>query len=99
MDGPLPTRCHIWTGPTSGTKGRGHGYGRVCIDGGTMATHIVMFVIEHGPIPPGKQIDHLCRNRRCVADDHLELVTHKQNQKRRARARFAAEACVDRPMP
>ncbi|MBY4212857.1 HNH endonuclease [Rhodococcus fascians] len=28
---------------------------------------------------PGLQIDHLCRNRRCVNPDHLEAVTPQVN--------------------
>lgn len=77
--------CWLWTGPTSG-KGRGGGYGRAKLDGGTVAVHRVMFIIEYGPIPPRKQIDHKCRNRLCCNPDHLEMVTHKQNQKRRDQA-------------
>lgn len=40
-----------------------------------------------GPIPRGLQIDHVCRNRRCVRPhpDHLEPVTKAENG-RRARA-------------
>lgn len=69
---------------------RSNGYSRykvVFMDGGTMAVHIVMYVIEHGPIPPRKQIEHKCRNRLCVNPHHLEMVTHKQNQRRRDAAR------------
>lgn len=32
-----------------------------------------------GPIPEGKQLDHLCRNRRRVRPDHLEPVTAQIN--------------------
>jgi hypothetical protein len=93
VEGPLDTPCHLWTGPTSGSKGRGAGYPRMCLDGGTMAVHIVMYVLEHGPIPPRKQIDHRCRNRLCVNTVHLEMVTHKENQRRRDEARrFECEA-------
>jgi HNH endonuclease len=89
----LDTPCLLWTGPTSGTTGRGKDYPRMCVDGGTMAVHIVMYVIEHGPIPPRKQVDHRCRVRKCVNPDHLELVTHKENQRRRDKARrFECEA-------
>lgn len=93
--GDMDTPCLLWTGPTSGSTGRGAGYPRMCVDGGTMAVHIVMWVIENGPVPPRKQLDHLCRNRLCVSPDHLEMVTHKENQRRRDRARFTAEWCAD----
>lgn len=77
------TPCFEWQGPTSGT-GRGGEYGRFSLDGATVATHIAAWTNEHGLIPPKKQLDHLCNNRRCWREDHLELVTHKRNQRRRA---------------
>ena len=87
------TGCWLWTGPDSGS-GRGGGYGRMCVDCATMAVHIVMWVIRNGPIPPKKQLDHACPggpNRRCCNPDHLNLVTHKRNQKLRdERRRLAA---------
>ncbi|ANJ20783.1 endonuclease [Roseobacter phage RD-1410W1-01] len=76
------TGCWEWQGGTSGS-GRGGGYGRMSLDGGTVATHITMFINFFGAIPPKKQIDHKCNNRICCNPDHLEMVTHKQNQKRR----------------
>lgn len=53
--------CFMWTGPTSG-NGRGGGYGRMCLDGHTVAVHIVAFTNEYGFIPGKKHIDHLCNN-------------------------------------
>lgn len=85
VDGPLDTPCFIWTGPTSG-HGRGGGYPRMCLDGQTVAVHLVAWTNVHGFIPGKKQIDHRCRNRLCVNPAHLELVTHRENQKRRAKA-------------
>jgi hypothetical protein len=80
------TGCWNWQGGTSG-DGRGGGYGRMRVDGATMAVHRVMYIIENGPVPRQKQIDHICSNRACCNPDHLEMVTHKQNQKRRDKRR------------
>lgn len=77
--------CHEWQGGTSGI-GRGGNYARMSLDGGTVAVHIAAWVNENGLIPPRKQLDHLCRVRRCVNPAHLELVTPKQNAKRRSAA-------------
>jgi hypothetical protein len=83
----LPCGCYRWDGPDSGA-GRGGGYGRFSCDGATMATHIAGWTVQNGPIPPKKQLDHTCRccdtGRRCWCPDHLELVTHLRNQRRRA---------------
>lgn len=82
--------CWIWQGPTSGS-GRGGGYPRMCLDGQTVAVHKVVFTHFNGFIPGKKQIDHICRNRLCVNPQHLELVTHLENQRRRALASAAME--------
>jgi hypothetical protein len=97
----LAKPCRLWTGPTSG-DGRGSGYGRMNLDGATVAVHIAAWTNENGLIPPRKQLDHKCRRRLCAEETHLELVTHKQNQKRRDEARRMlceaaetyAEACA-----
>lgn len=89
--GPIATPCWLWTGPDSGA-GRGGGYPRMTLDGQTVAVHIVMWTNEHGFVPGRKQLDHRCRNRMCVNPDHLELVTHRENQKRRALAQREATA-------
>lgn len=80
------TGCWEWQGGTSG-KGRGGGYGRMSLDGATVATHICMWINFFGMIPPKKQIDHKCNNRLCCNPDHLQMLTHKQNQKLRDQRR------------
>ena len=55
------------------------------MNGITVATHIVAYTHYHGYIPPKMQVDHLCNNRLCCNPEHLELVTHLENQKRMAK--------------
>lgn len=82
------TGCWLWTGPTSGSTGRGKDYPRMSLGGQTVAVHLVMWTNVHGYVPGKKQLDHKCRNRRCVNPDpeHTELVTAKQNAIRREEA-------------
>lgn len=54
-------------------------YGRL---GGKYA-HRVVYERLVGPIPAGLELDHLCRNTRCVKPEHLEPVTRAENMRRR----------------
>jgi len=49
---------------------------------GTIRAHRQNYIEKYGKIPDGLQLDHLCRNRRCVNPDHLEPVTSKENTHR-----------------
>lgn len=72
-----PSGCLLWTGAT--TKG---GYGVVGAERptrGILYVHRLMYEWFVGPIPDGKQIDHLCRVRHCAAPAHLEAVTLRVN--------------------
>lgn len=80
--------CWLWKGATSGKpnrgrNGRGHSYPRMKLGGVTVAVHRVTATHKHGYIPSNKTVDHLCRNRLCVNPDHLEVVSHFENCKRR----------------
>ncbi len=59
-----------------------NGYGITCLDGKRMLAHRVHYEKHLGAIPANKQIDHLCRVRRCVNFDHMEVVTQKENIRR-----------------
>lgn len=68
--------CTLWTGSTSRS-----GYGEVSLPGsGTCRAHRVAWVAANGTdVPPGLELDHLCRVRACVNPDHLEPVTRSEN--------------------
>lgn len=69
--------CWTW----QGTKSKA-GYGMVFYKGKQRYVHRVVYEHYVGPIPPGMQLDHLCRNRACCRSGHLEVVTNKENARR-----------------
>lgn len=73
------TGCWNWMGMSLPA-----GYGRIHtgIAGTTYHSalvHRVMYAHEHGCVPLGLVIDHLCCNPKCVNPDHLEAVTNGEN--------------------
>ena len=71
------TGCWEWTGGRTY-----HGYARVYPDGRSkpsISAHVWFYERLVGKVPPGMELDHLCRNRICVNPAHMEVVTHKVN--------------------
>jgi len=58
------------------------GYGKASYG----SAHGKAYEREVGPVPPGMELDHLCRNRACVNVERLEPVTHAENMRRSAAA-------------
>ncbi len=67
------------------------GYTKVQLRGRAVLAHRAMYEQEVGPIAPGMQIDHLCRQRDCMNPEHLDQVTPATNQQRGANAKVTAE--------
>lgn len=70
--------CWLWTGAI-----QSGGYGELAGAGHRpLLAHRVSYELLVGEIPPGLQVDHLCRVRACVNPEHLEPVTCKENIRR-----------------
>lgn len=70
-----PDGCWVWLAGDDGQKG----YGRVKVNGVQVAAHRYVYELHKGKIPKGLEIDHLCRNVKCVNPEHLEPVTRREN--------------------
>jgi hypothetical protein len=72
----IETGCIEWTGSTTGR------YGQIKHRGRNRAVHRVLYEAIKGPVPPGQELDHTCRNPLCLFWDHLEPVSHRENVRR-----------------
>lgn len=75
------TGCWQWTGAV-----QSKGYGSIGQGGRTFLTHRVAYELLVGEIPTDRQIDHLCRNKRCCNPAHLDVVTAAVNCSRTPQA-------------
>ncbi len=78
------TRCHIWQ---LGIEP--NGYGKVGGGAKTKWAHRAAYEAVHGSVPPGLDLDHLCRVRACVNPAHLEPVTRTENVRRGAATKLS----------
>jgi hypothetical protein len=82
--------CWTWTGARHNT-----GYGLFRTEGRRLYAHRVSYLLAHGAIAHGLEVDHLCHgwadscaegdgcpHRLCVNPDHLEAVTTRVNNLR-----------------
>lgn len=58
------------------------GYGQFWIQDTMRSAHILSYRHLVGDYDSSMELDHLCRNRKCVRPDHLEPVTKQENIRR-----------------
>jgi hypothetical protein len=78
------TGCWLWTGEVTDK-----GYGRFYVNARSGPQRVRVrahrWAVEQlggHTIPPGLVVDHLCRVRRCVNPDHLDIVSARENSRR-----------------
>lgn len=69
--------CWIWNGTLNE-----NGYGVTELGKQPHYVHRVMYQLFVEPLNKGREIDHLCRVRRCCNPKHLEAVTSYENSLR-----------------
>lgn len=84
------TGCWIWL-----MNRNPKGYGTVWHEGRCWLAHRLSYTLTIGPIPEGKQLDHLCKRPWCVRPDHLEPVTNTENQRRGLQPKLSIEDAKD----
>ena len=69
--------CWEWQASDDGRR-----YGKFRLDGRMQYAHIVAYELTFGSYDSELELDHLCRNTKCVNPYHLEPVSHQENMKR-----------------
>ena len=81
--------CQIWT------AGLTNGYGHIYLPDPSRheRAHVWNYKRLVGPIPDGREPDHLCRVKSCINVRHLEPVTHRENLARAIMPNARKTAC------
>lgn len=81
--------CWVWQGGIISS-----GYGLTTDNGARKLAHRYYYEKYKGPIPNDLELDHLCRNKKCVNPDHLEPVTRAINTRRGLATKLTDEEVI-----
>jgi len=70
----LDKPCKEWQGAVNNK-----GYGKLAVKGLDWLAHRYEYTKEHGHIPKGLIVRHLCNNKLCIEIEHLALGTYQDN--------------------
>lgn len=75
----LATECWVWVGFRDR---KGYGMTTIWVTGRRVSRYAHRLAYEElrGPVPPGYQVDHKCRNPSCINPQHLQAVPAKVNR-------------------
>ena len=91
----LPSGCWFWRGGRTTGQGNRMPYGSFWVPELQTSVRAHRFsseVFNEDECPPGHHRDHLCEFSLCVCPDHIEVVTHAENERRRQIRRLARMA-------
>lgn len=83
--------CLIWPGRKN-PQGYGLWYAGKRLYG-TQYAHRAVWITQHGPVPKGYEVDHICFNPGCILLEHLQLLTVRENRQRRQTWKMHKDAC------
>lgn len=72
-----------------------YGYAYQYSQSGSSRVHKINYEKKYGSVPKGKVLDHLCKNKKCVNPDHLEIVTVAENTRRGRATKLKKEQVVE----
>lgn len=80
--------CWLWESTVNS-----QGYGQFRLKGSTAVTlaHRAVYEDLVETIPNGLQLDHLCKRKRCVNPEHLEIVTCTTNIRRNSNTKLSMD--------
>lgn len=80
----LPNGCWYWQGARSRGKGNRKWYGTFRMKGMSVRAHRFAADAIGGKVcHAGQHRDHTCCFSMCVNPDHIEIVSHEENQRRK----------------